>query len=193
MNLSALIRRDADSVPLRSPLRGQHSIRGPQRYRVSDAAAVLDPEDRETVELFLWQLFADTARQIGGHIHLGPTFIETVAELGADDGILDRLPAYTRKALNKLVEMAKADPVRLPDARLLAHALSIDGATVAFLTAPAKEHCAVLGIDPTADPEAIKAAYREKAKQYHPDRGGDAAAFGEITRAYKALTQGTVS
>lgn len=45
-----------------------------------------------------------------------------------------------------------------------------------------------LGVPPDATPEAIKAAYRGKAKQHHPDAGGDAEKFGAIQRAYDVLS-----
>ena len=36
------------------------------------------------------------------------------------------------------------------------------------------DHYAALGIDPTADPEVITAAYRALAKKFHPDTGAAA-------------------
>lgn len=45
----------------------------------------------------------------------------------------------------------------------------------------------VLGVDPSADAETIKAAYRRLAKAHHPDAGGDAARFAEATLAYDVL------
>ncbi len=54
------------------------------------------------------------------------------------------------------------------------------------------DYYAALGIDPTADPEVIAAAYRALAKKYHPDTGattGTASAerFAEIQQAYEVL------
>ncbi len=49
----------------------------------------------------------------------------------------------------------------------------------------------ILGIDKTATPDEIDAAYREKAKKYHPDVGGDAWAFRQVQAAYDALTRET--
>lgn len=46
----------------------------------------------------------------------------------------------------------------------------------------------VLGISPGASPEEIKAAYRRKALETHPDCGGDAAAFRAVRAAYDALS-----
>lgn len=45
----------------------------------------------------------------------------------------------------------------------------------------------VLGVDRAADPEAVRAAYRSKVKEVHPDRGGDAEAFKRVTTAYETL------
>lgn len=49
----------------------------------------------------------------------------------------------------------------------------------------------LLGVDQSASPETIKAAYRKAAKDgkyRHPDRGGDAKRFKEIDDAYKTLS-----
>ena len=54
------------------------------------------------------------------------------------------------------------------------------------------DHYAALGIDPTADPEVITAAYRALAKKFHPDTGAAAGTaspirFDEIQKAYEVL------
>ncbi len=46
----------------------------------------------------------------------------------------------------------------------------------------------ILGIDSNASIEEIRRAYRDKAKKYHPDRGGDAWAFQQVQQAYEMLT-----
>jgi molecular chaperone DnaJ len=46
----------------------------------------------------------------------------------------------------------------------------------------------VLGVDRTASSEEIKRAYRRKARELHPDAGGDEDAFKEVTRAYEILS-----
>jgi hypothetical protein len=47
----------------------------------------------------------------------------------------------------------------------------------------------ILGLDPDAGPEEVRAAYRERAKEHHPDTSsGDEEAFKRITRAYETLT-----
>lgn len=46
----------------------------------------------------------------------------------------------------------------------------------------------VLGVDPAANERQIRRAYRALAKQHHPDRGGDAARFDQITKAFKQLS-----
>ncbi|KAI6203258.1 hypothetical protein M3Y94_00535600 [Aphelenchoides besseyi] len=46
----------------------------------------------------------------------------------------------------------------------------------------------ILGLDQGADTAEVKKKYRELSKTHHPDRGGDAAAFDYIAKAYQALT-----
>ncbi|MFB9911424.1 J domain-containing protein [Rhizobium paknamense] len=45
----------------------------------------------------------------------------------------------------------------------------------------------MLGLERDADEAAIKAAYRRKAKNAHPDTGGDTEEFGRITASYELL------
>lgn len=57
--------------------------------------------------------------------------------------------------------------------------------------ASVQDHYSRLGVSSTATAESIKAAYRKKAAQYHPDRNPslDAAArFREIQEAYEVLS-----
>lgn len=44
---------------------------------------------------------------------------------------------------------------------------------------------ALLGVDPSATKAEIKSAYRRKVREAHPDHGGSAHEFQEITAAYK--------
>ena len=41
----------------------------------------------------------------------------------------------------------------------------------------------LLGVASDASDEEVKAAYRKLALRYHPDRGGDAALFVQLTQA----------
>lgn len=53
----------------------------------------------------------------------------------------------------------------------------------------AREAYDVLGLDPGADAEAVRTAYRERIKEVHPDTdGGDQAAFRRVRTAYERLT-----
>lgn len=45
----------------------------------------------------------------------------------------------------------------------------------------------VLGIEPTATSQEIKTAYRKLAIKHHPDQGGDADVFKQLTEAYDTL------
>ncbi|WP_019865197.1 DnaJ domain-containing protein [Methylovulum miyakonense] len=45
-----------------------------------------------------------------------------------------------------------------------------------------------LGVNKDATPVQIKAAYRSKAKQHHPDKGGDEALFKQVKAAYEVLS-----
>jgi len=45
-----------------------------------------------------------------------------------------------------------------------------------------------LGLDPSADQEAIRSAYRDRAKRLHPDtESGDESAFKRLNEAYEVL------
>lgn len=52
----------------------------------------------------------------------------------------------------------------------------------------AKDYYQTLGVDKTANAQEIKKAFRKKAHQHHPDKGGDEAAFKEINEAYQVLS-----
>ncbi|MFD1212379.1 J domain-containing protein [Arthrobacter sp. GCM10027362] len=49
-------------------------------------------------------------------------------------------------------------------------------------------HYEILGVPTNATERQIKAAYRKAARATHPDRGGDAAHFHEVTLAYEVLS-----
>jgi hypothetical protein len=51
----------------------------------------------------------------------------------------------------------------------------------------------VLGVDPGADEEVVRAAYRTLMKKHHPDQGGSAEEFMQIKDAYETIQNGTVS
>ncbi|WP_254543131.1 J domain-containing protein [Halomarina pelagica] len=47
----------------------------------------------------------------------------------------------------------------------------------------------VLGVDADADADAIRRAYRERAKETHPDAGGDREAFKRVRWAYERVRE----
>jgi len=52
-----------------------------------------------------------------------------------------------------------------------------------------REAYRLLGVEPGADEERVKRAYREKVKEVHPDtEDGDEEAFKRVNRAYERLT-----
>lgn len=57
----------------------------------------------------------------------------------------------------------------------------------AAASGPRREDYRVLGVEPGASAEAVRAAYREKARELHPDRGGDEAEFARVNEAYERL------
>jgi curved DNA-binding protein CbpA len=50
------------------------------------------------------------------------------------------------------------------------------------------DHYAVLGVAPSASPQAVRQAYREQAKVQHPDKGGSATEFQRLQEAYEVLS-----
>lgn len=52
----------------------------------------------------------------------------------------------------------------------------------------AKDYYQILGIAKGASQEDIKRAYRRLAHKFHPDKGGDAAKFKEVSEAYQVLS-----
>ena len=51
-----------------------------------------------------------------------------------------------------------------------------------------KDHFSTLGVEPSANDEEIKKAYKKLAMKHHPDRGGDQSKFQEIQEAYDTLS-----
>lgn len=61
--------------------------------------------------------------------------------------------------------------------------------TAAHQQAAKREAYDVLGIAPPVTQDEIKAAYREKVRETHPDTGGSRDEFLEVQQAYEALTE----
>ncbi len=51
----------------------------------------------------------------------------------------------------------------------------------------ARSHYEELGVSKSASPDEIKRAYRKKAVETHPDKGGDAEDFAKVAEAYEVL------
>ena len=52
-----------------------------------------------------------------------------------------------------------------------------------------KDYYSILGVDKSASQEEIKKAFRKKAHEHHPDKGGDEKKFSEISEAYQILSK----
>lgn len=50
-----------------------------------------------------------------------------------------------------------------------------------------KDYYKILGVPKNASEEDVKTAFRKKAHEHHPDKGGDAEKFKEINEAYQVL------
>lgn len=50
-----------------------------------------------------------------------------------------------------------------------------------------KDYYNILGVSKSATAEEIKTAFRKKAHEHHPDKGGDEAKFKEVNEAYQIL------
>ena len=50
------------------------------------------------------------------------------------------------------------------------------------------DYYAILGVSRDADQSEIKKAYRKKARETHPDYGGDEEAFKAVSVAYETLS-----
>src|SRR3989338_10060090 len=51
-----------------------------------------------------------------------------------------------------------------------------------------RDYYKILGITKSASEEDVKKAYRKLAHKFHPDKGGDAGRFKEISEAYQILS-----
>ncbi len=54
-----------------------------------------------------------------------------------------------------------------------------------------KDYYNILGVEKRASKDEIKKAFRKKAHEYHPDKGGDEAKFKEVNEAYQVLSDDT--
>jgi hypothetical protein len=177
------IARDCERVGIPGlkelPRRAGRPLRFQRRHRLPDACAILLalPEDRAATVLFFRELFAWTARQVGGSVVLGPTFVRTVSELAED--VLAALPQHSRAGLARLAEIASQEPLEITHYERTASALATDGELVAWLSNDETK-----ATKPKADAQQI---YRKLAQQLHPDKGGDPEAMAALNELWRAV------
>ena len=181
--INRLIREDCEVHPLPSlrTIMVRTFKRGARRHRLPDAADMLvsRPHDPEATELYLWELFAFTSRQIDASLALGPTFARTVSELGED--VRNALPAHSLAALEALVRIA---PLPLTDPRTLAHSLVIeDGKLVEWLIGQEQKQT-------KTKTESGQQIFRRLAAKYHPDRAdGNAEVMSDLNQLWGSVKQ----
>lgn len=95
------------------------------------------------------------------------------------------IDAYTRVADNLAAVAATLEAMRAIERH--GGAQILDRAFTGFTALPSPmSHWDVLGLKPGSSADAIDAAYREKAKAAHPDKGGSAAAMSALNQARDA-------
>lgn len=179
MDLREAIRRDAEAPQRNLKAVASSVTDGPGRLDALGGLLQEHPDDPVAAELYLRELFARKARQVGSRICLAKTFLSHV----------DAMDPETRAALpatfEALVKLVRQKPVPLEDPRLLAHALMLNGHTSAWLKrAVYGGWREVLGV-PDGGYESAKRAYRRLRRRHHPDSGGDAETFHHVQRAWR--------
>lgn len=104
------------------------------RSRLPQTEAILRerPNDMAASELYLQELILRSLKPRGGQQCLDGVF--SIAVNGIAKETLNALPKHTQIALFRLASMSLDEPVALSDARGLAHALTINGKLVDWLT-----------------------------------------------------------
>lgn len=153
-----------------------------------------DPDDvpalslREALKLIAGK--SERQRKVFGHDRISETTINIVVDalhdIGAD--LQDRvLGALLAEGLTDTHEATK----RAKKARAAVSALRtylLDQLDAAEQDEHVVDIAAeTVGVDFPCTVEELDAAYREKAKQHHPDRGGDSAKFKTLQKAYELL------
>jgi hypothetical protein len=105
--------------------------------------------------------------------------------------------AHTEEEARALAERAAGMPLQQIDAHWAAAFKRIRAGRAPFVTREARvvdtqgaqpnDPHTILGVATTATREEIKAAFRKRALEHHPDHGGSDEAFIALKRAYDAL------
>jgi hypothetical protein len=105
--------------------------------------------------------------------------------------------ARTEEEAKVLAERAAGAPLRAIEGRWAGAWVRVHAGLPPFVERPARAvraprsdgpH-AILGVLPGASLDELKAAFRRKALEHHPDHGGDSAAFIAVKRAYDGIVK----
>jgi DnaJ-domain-containing protein 1 len=108
-------------------------------------------------------------------------------EYGLEEGIVDTVKDKYARFKDHFDDSPEAIERKLARLRASGAEAQPGANAVAPVQQSAEDPYMILGIQPGADSNAIKLAYRRLAKQHHPDAGGNAAEFQKIKAAFNEL------
>jgi len=118
--------------------------------------------------------------------HITALSVEQVVEPGYFNAMRDAFERFDQIDLVADSESSRVQVCKL----IVTSSRPADDVTVEVLGGvktvemPAKRWFEILGIHPKAKFNEIEAAYKSKAREHHPDRGGSTKAFQEIQEAF---------
>jgi hypothetical protein len=108
-------------------------------------------------------------------------------EYGLEEGIVDTVKDKYARFKDHFDDSPEAIERKLARLRASGAEAQPGVNAVAPVQQSAEDPYMILGIQPGADSNAIKLAYRRLAKQHHPDAGGNATEFQKIKAAFNEL------
>ena len=111
----------------------------------------------------------------------------TIRNSGLEEGFVDTVKDKYAQVKDYFDDSPEAVERKLARLRASGAEAQPGANAVAPVQQSAEDPYMILGIQPGADSDAIKLAYRRLAKQHHPDAGGNAAEFQKIKSAFNEL------